>query len=200
VPVDSASNLYNLLKNMNAPLFANCRLRLPCIAFRVTEVKRRRDVASHSTYRVKADGLRDLLIATDKTLIQFSRARPTQQAFFLVRPWDRRLLGLPDFSEQLTSADEGENVRDWSESQSGLDDTDESSSDSPGEEELSIDSDVHSRSLRLMVHFGQAFSALLVAQQRVGEYKRVASDHNIIAQMKDPASIDIMSIRTLDIL
>ncbi|KAG2098741.1 uncharacterized protein F5147DRAFT_713614, partial [Suillus discolor] len=53
---------------------------------------------------------------------------------------------------------------------------------------------------RLMVHLGQAFSALLVAQQRVGEYKRVASDHNIIAQVKDPASIDIMNIKTLDIL
>ncbi|KAG1785874.1 uncharacterized protein HD556DRAFT_1450312 [Suillus plorans] len=193
VPVDSASQLYNMLENMNAPLFANCRLRLPCIAFRVTEVKRRPGHAAHSTYKVKADGLQDLLITTaDKTLIQFSRPRPTQQRFFLVRPWDRRLLGQPDFSEQLTFADEGESVGDWFESQSGLDDT---------EEELSIDSEAHSRSLRLMVHLGQAFSALLVAQQRVGEYKRVASDQYIIAQVKDPASIDItMNIGTLDIL
>ncbi|KAG1878736.1 hypothetical protein C8R48DRAFT_688157 [Suillus tomentosus] len=51
-----------------------------------------------------------------------------------------------------------------------------------------------------MVQLGQAFNALLVAQQRVGEYKRIASDHNIIAQVKDMASIDIMNIRTLDIL
>ncbi|KAG1809212.1 hypothetical protein EV424DRAFT_1646620 [Suillus variegatus] len=200
VPVDSASKLYNLLENMNAPLFANCRLCLPCITFHVTEVKRRRSLAAHSMYGVKADGLWDLLITTDETLIQFSCARPTQQMFFLVRPWDRRLLGLPDFSEQLTFADEGESIGDWSESQSELDDTDESSSNSPGEEELSVDSDVHSRSLHLMVHLGQAFSALLVAQQRVGEYKRVASDQYIIAQVKDPASIDIMNIRTLDIL
>ncbi|KAG1845241.1 hypothetical protein C8R48DRAFT_734582, partial [Suillus tomentosus] len=188
------------LESMNAPIFANCRLRLPCIAFRVTKVKRRQGLAAHSTYGVKADGLRDLLITTDETLIQFSRARTTQQTFFLVRPWDRRLLGLPDFSEQLAFADKGESVRNGSESESGSDDTDESSSDSPGEEELSVDSDDHSRSLRLMVHLGQAFSALLVAQQRVGEYKRVASDHNIIAQVKDPASIDITNIRTLDIL
>ncbi|KAG1852401.1 hypothetical protein C8R48DRAFT_354214 [Suillus tomentosus] len=200
VTMDSASKLYDLLENMNTPLFANCRLRLPCITFRVTEVKRRPGRAAHSTYGVKADGLQELLITTDKTLIQFSRARPTRQTFFLVRPWDRRLLGLPDFSEQLTFADEGESVADWSESQSGSDDTEESSSNSPGEEELSVDLDVHSRSLRLMVHLGQAFSALLVAQQHVGEYKRVASDHNIIAQVKDPASIDIMNIRTLDIL
>ncbi|KAG1878734.1 hypothetical protein C8R48DRAFT_688099, partial [Suillus tomentosus] len=51
-----------------------------------------------------------------------------------------------------------------------------------------------------IVHLGQAFSALLLAQQRVGEYKRVVSDHNIIAQVKDTASIGIMNIRTLDIL
>ncbi|KAG2134884.1 uncharacterized protein EDB93DRAFT_1331178 [Suillus bovinus] len=200
VTVDLASKLYNLLENMNVPLFGNCRLRLPCIAFRVTEVRRRRGDTVHSMYGVKADGLRDLLITTDEILIQFSRARPTQQTFFLVRPWDRRLLGLPDFAEQLTFVDEGESVGNWSESESALDDTDESSSDSPGEEGLSVDSDAYSRSLRLMVHLGQPFSALLVAQQRVGEYKRVASDHDIIAQVKDTASIDIMNIRTLDIL
>ncbi|KAG1791546.1 uncharacterized protein HD556DRAFT_642316 [Suillus plorans] len=200
VPVDSAWKLYDLLENMNVPLFANCRLRLPCITFRVTEVRRMRGRVAHSTYGVKADGLQDLLITTDQTLIQFSRTRSTQQTFFLVRPWDRRILGLPDFSEQLTFADEGESVGDWSESESGSDDTDKSSSNSPGKEELSVDSDVHSRSLRLMVHLGQAFSALLIAQQHVGEYKRVASDQYIIAQVKDPASIDIMNIRTLDIL
>ncbi|KAG1897551.1 uncharacterized protein F5891DRAFT_1047850, partial [Suillus fuscotomentosus] len=151
----------------------------------------------------KADGLRDLLITTDETLIQFSRAKPIQRTFYLVRPWDRRLLGLPDFSEQLAFADEGESVGDLSESESesGSDDTDERSSNSPGEEKLSVDSDVHLRSLRLMVHLGQVFSALLVAQQHVGEYKRVASDQYIIAQVKDPASIDItMNIGTLDIL
>ncbi|KAG1796510.1 hypothetical protein EV424DRAFT_1353131 [Suillus variegatus] len=136
VPVDSASKLYNMLANMNVPVFANCRLRLPCIAFRVTEVKRRWGIAAHSTYGMKADGLQDLLITTDETLIQFSHTRPTQQTFLLVRPWDRRLLGLPDFSEQLASADEGESVGDWSESKSVLDDTDKSSSNSPGEEEL----------------------------------------------------------------
>ncbi|KAG1898597.1 uncharacterized protein F5891DRAFT_1174098 [Suillus fuscotomentosus] len=186
VAVDLASKLYNMLEDMNAPLFANSRLRLPCIAFRVTEVKRRRGDATHSTYGVKANGLWNLVITTDETLKQFSRAKPTGQTFFLVRPWDRRLLELPDF------ADEAESVGDLSES--------ESSSNSPGEEESSVGSEVDSRSLRLMVHLGQAFSALLVAQQRVGEYKRVASDRNIIAQVKDPASIDVLNIRTLDIL
>jgi hypothetical protein len=202
VAVEFASKLYALLENTNAPRFAHCRLHLPCIAFRVTEVKRRRGQATHFTYGVKADGLQDLLVTTDETLIQFSRARPTQQVFFLVRPWDRRLLELPDFSEQLDLTDEAESVGYWSESESESpsDDSDELASGSSGEEELSVDSEAHSRSLRLMVHLGQPFGALLLAQQRVGEYKRIASDHDIIAQVKDIAAIDNMDIRTLDIL
>jgi hypothetical protein len=196
VAVEFASKLYTLLENTNTPRFAHCRLHLPCIVFRVTEVKRRRSQTTHFTYGVKADGLRDLLVTTDETLTQFSRTRPTQQIFFLVRPWDRRLLELPDFSEQLAFADDVESTGDWSESEFPLEDTNESS----GEEELSVHSEAHSRSLRLMVQLGQAFSALLLAQQRVGEYKRVASDHNIIAQVKDTTSIDITDIRTLDIL
>ncbi|KAG1786303.1 uncharacterized protein HD556DRAFT_1539637 [Suillus plorans] len=109
VPVDSASKLYNLLENMNAPLFANCRLRLPCIAFRVTEVKRRPGLLliPHMSQSRWASGLAD---HHGQDTNSFSRARPTRQTFFLVRPWDRRLLGLPDFSEQPTFADEGESV------------------------------------------------------------------------------------------
>jgi hypothetical protein len=200
VAVEFASKLYTLLENTNAPRFAHCRLHLPCIAFRVTEVRRRRGQDTNFAYGVKADGLQDLLVTTDETLIQFSRARPTQQVFFLVRPWDRRLLELPDFSEQLDLTDEAESVGYWSESESPSDDSDELASGSSGEEELSVDSEAHSRSLRLMVHLGQPFGALLLAQQRVGEYKRIASDHNIIAQVRDIAAIDNMDIRTLDIL
>ncbi|KAJ8591875.1 hypothetical protein M405DRAFT_87797, partial [Rhizopogon salebrosus TDB-379] len=92
-----ASNLYTQLYNARAPRFANCRLRLPCIAFRVTEVRQRPDGdhARYSTYEVKAEGLNDQVITTEETLIQFSRARPTSQAFLLVRMWDRSLLELP---------------------------------------------------------------------------------------------------------
>ncbi|KAG1813687.1 uncharacterized protein BJ212DRAFT_1366578 [Suillus subaureus] len=51
-----------------------------------------------------------------------------------------------------------------------------------------------------MVRLGQAFGALLLAQQRGGEYKRIASDHNIMARVKDMAAVHGMDIRTLEIL
>ncbi|KAG1904459.1 uncharacterized protein F5891DRAFT_1014946 [Suillus fuscotomentosus] len=52
----------------------------------------------------------------------------------------------------------------------------------------------------MMVHLGQPFGAFLLAQQRDGEYKRIASDHNIIAQVKDIASVDNMDVSSIEIL
>ncbi|KAG0697553.1 heterokaryon incompatibility protein-domain-containing protein [Suillus ampliporus] len=194
VAMESASKLYTLLDNLNAPRFANSRLQLPCIAFVVTEVRRRRkqDRESYLTYDVKADGLQDLLLTTEDKLIQFSPARPTPQTFLLIRPWNRHDLGLPDFADDAQSV--VESVPD-----SPLDDSD-SLDGYPGDDGP-IDMESHSRELGLLVRLGQPFGALLLAQQRGWEYKRIASDHNIIAQVKDVASVDDMvDIRTLEIL
>ncbi|KAG0700213.1 hypothetical protein DFH29DRAFT_1056384 [Suillus ampliporus] len=193
--VELASKLYDQLDKMSAPRFANCRLHLPCITFRVTELRWRQGPAhqTHFTYGVKADGLRDLLITTEEKLIQFSRTKPApnRQTFLLVRPWDRRLLEQPDF------ADDAESLREWPESLSPLDD---SRGNSPTEQEL-CDPESHSRAFQLMVRLGQPFGAFLLAQQRGGEYKRIASDHDIIAQVKDVASAhNMIDIRTLEIL
>ncbi|KAG2136886.1 hypothetical protein BD769DRAFT_1664433 [Suillus cothurnatus] len=190
--VDQASKLYDRFDNMSAPRFANCRLHLPCIVFPVTEVRRRSGPGQEalSAYTVKADGLDDLSITTEENLIQFSRLRPTRRTFLLVRPWDRRLLELPEF------ADDEEYLGDCP----PLDDSDESVSDSPGEEELT-DSGSYSRALRLIVRLGQPFGAFLLAQQRGGEYKRIASDYDITAEVKDVSSVHtMMDLRTLEIL
>ncbi|KAG2346810.1 hypothetical protein BDR05DRAFT_981412 [Suillus weaverae] len=192
--VKLASTLYARLDNLSAPRFANRRLHLPCIAFPVTAVRRRRsrDGESHPTYEVKADGLQDMSITTEDKLVQFSRARSTRQPFLLVRPWSRYDLELSDLVDEAQSADD-----DWSEPQSP---SDTSLSGSHGEDEP-VDLEFHSRALRLIVHLGQRFGALLLAQQRGGEYKRIASDHNIIAQVRDVASIhDMMDVRILEIL
>lgn len=184
VAVDLALKLYALLKSMSAPRFANRRLHLPCISFRVTEVKQRRCLyrENHFIYGVKADGLQDLLITTSERLIQFSRGRPTRQMFFLVRPWDRRLL------EQLDFVDDARSAVTLSETGSQSDGSDEFTGGPSVEEEH------HSRALRMMVHLGQPFGAFLLAHQRVGEYRRIASDYNIIARAKDVASVGSMDI------
>ncbi|KAG1908900.1 uncharacterized protein F5891DRAFT_995821 [Suillus fuscotomentosus] len=106
----------------------------------------------------------------------------------LVRPWSRHLLGLDD------TANDTESVDNWSVFESLL-------HDSPAAQTGSIYSDSYSQALRLIVNLGQPFSVFLLERQHEGEFKRIASDHDIIAQVKDIDSINyLMDIRILDLL
>lgn len=160
---------------------------------------------------------------TEDKLTQFSPARPVQQSFLLIRPWNRYDLELPDFTNETQNAD------DWPEpgypsddplGQSPKENDPADSCSHPQELSLLVrlgrrfgapprqprdnhlaDSQSHSQALRLLVRLGQSFGALLLAQQRGGEYMRIASDHNIVARVKDIASVDaMMGVRTLEIL
>ncbi|KAG2081427.1 hypothetical protein BD769DRAFT_1784146 [Suillus cothurnatus] len=192
VDIDVALKLHRLLDDLGAPRFANRRLRLPCIAFLVTEVRRShaQDEETCFAYEVKANGLRDLLITTEDKLIQFSRAKPILQTFLLVRPWDPYLLELPDF------ADNAQGMDNWSVRGSMFRDNLSVFSGETGP----VDSQSYPRALRLIVRLGQPFGAFLLARQRGGEYKRIASDRNIIAQVKEVAnSVHRMHVRTLEV-
>ncbi|KAG2125185.1 uncharacterized protein EDB93DRAFT_410360 [Suillus bovinus] len=199
-----ASNLYTLLRDTSAPRFAAQRLHLPCIAFNIREIRRVPSPAliTDFMYRVKADGLQDLFITTAETLIQFWPARPIEQKFVLVRPWDRSLLELPDFAklpefvEPSDYENNTENEEDYCTPPSSP--SDDSSGGSPGRQDIF---DLESRALRLLVRLRQPFSAFLLAQQRSGEYKRIATDHDIIGQVNDVVSVgDLMDVRTIEIL
>jgi hypothetical protein len=182
--MDSFLKLYTLLENLGAPRFANCRLHLSCIVFSVTEVIRRpiKRMENYFTYEVKADGLHDLKITTEDKLPQFSRGRPARRSFLLVRPWDHHLLELPDYADDMKTLDSFALLR------------------SPGGQGP-VDSELRERAMRLIFRLGQPFSAFLLVQQRGREYKRIASDHGIIAQVKDVNSVDgMMDVRTLEIL
>jgi hypothetical protein len=182
--MDLALKLYALFDNLGAPRFTNCRLRLSCIVFPVTEVVGRptEHMENYVTYEVKADGLCDLKIITEDRLPQLSPRRPARRSFLLVRPWDHRLLELPDYADDMKSLDSFALFG------------------SPGGQGP-VDSESHERAMRLIVRLGQPFSAFLLAQQRGREYKRIASDQGIIAQVKDADSVDgMMDVRTLEIL
>ncbi|KAG2137140.1 uncharacterized protein EDB93DRAFT_1330725 [Suillus bovinus] len=203
--MESASKLYTFLDQMSAPRFANCRLHLPCITFRVTAVRRShtQDQNSYTAYEVNADGLHDLLITTEDKLMPSSWTFATRQTFLLVRPWDRDLLELLEFSElsSLTGlpdiADDTQSEESyWSAPGSPLQDLPDGSLES--EDSESVDLESSERALRLIVRLGQPFSAFLLAQQRGGEYKRIASDHAIIAQVNDV--VFAQDIKILEIL
>ncbi|KAG2337662.1 hypothetical protein BDR05DRAFT_1063130 [Suillus weaverae] len=191
VAVQSASKLYQTLDSLSAPRFAHRRLHLPCIVFPVTEVRRRsgRDQDTYM-YAVKSDGLHDLQITTEDKFTPFSPTRPPPawQTVLLIRPWSRDLLELHDPADDMQSMDN------WSVFESSF-------HDSPPARSKPVYSDSHSRALRLIVRLRQPFSAFLLARQRDGEFKRIASDHDIIAQVKYMASISyMMDIRTLEIV
>jgi hypothetical protein len=191
VDAELASRLYQIFASisMSAPQFVARRLRLPCIVFTVTSVSRRReDQQSACTFVVKADGLLELLITTEDMSTHLSRARSSRQSFLIVRPWDRSLLELPDL------ADPPDSVEDWS-----LPRLHESPVGS-FEEDGSADGS-YSRALQLIARLGQPFGAFLLAQQQGGEYRRIASEQNIMAQVKDTTAVhDMMDVRTLEIL
>jgi len=144
---------------------------------------------------VKADGLRDLSITTEDKLIHILRARPSRQSFLLVRPWDRSLLEPPDL-EDLRDVSDTENIEDWSPPVSPLHDSPVVSLGEDGP----FGSGSYSRALQLIVRLGQPFGALLLEQQKGGEYKRIASDQTIIAQLKDMTVVRDMDVRTVEIL
>ncbi|KAG1888020.1 uncharacterized protein F5891DRAFT_987893 [Suillus fuscotomentosus] len=110
----------------------------------------------------------------------------------LVRPWDRSLLELSDF---VDLQDDTENEEDDWVPPSPLDDSPSHSLVKQGVDDPEL------RALRLLVRLGQPFGAFLLVRQRGGEYKRVASDCDIIAQVKDVVSVrDLMDVRTIEIL
>ena len=202
VTVDLASKLYNLLNSQSVPRFANCRLQLPCIVFHVTAIRRSCARDQKITYEVKANGLIDLSIITEDKLT-------TRQSLLLVYPWNRCLLESPN------NADDTQLVDDCHV-------TDATGRDEPSDTESRwrfidrvrppvsalfhsftgpVDSESRLRALRLIVRLGQPFRAFLLAQQRGGEYWRIASDHDIIAQVQDVTSVRKMSdVRTIEIL
>ncbi|KAG2361269.1 hypothetical protein BDR07DRAFT_1410263 [Suillus spraguei] len=198
VVVELALQLYSSLDRLRAPRFAHRRLHLPCIAFPVTEVRRRpiEHEETYFTYEVKADGLHDLQITTTDKLPRFSRARPTRRSFLLIRPWDRRLFQLPDYADDTDSVDDDDSIDD----DDSVDDDDFALPELPGEQGL-VDPQLSDRAMRLIVRLGQPFRAFLLKEQRSGEYKRIASDYDIITQIRDVDPVPgMMDVRTLEIL
>jgi hypothetical protein len=210
VAMNLALRLYNSLENMNAPRFAHRRLHLPCLVFPVTEVRRGRARDQKVTYELKANGLDDLTIITDDKL-------PVRETLLLVYPWNRDLL------EQLNPADDMQYMVDYT-IPGGSEPGQRASRfigrvrqliervrqlvgrvrqliGRVGQLIAPVDSESQLRALRLIVRLGQPFRAFLLAQRRGGEYRRIAADHDIIAQVRDTTSVrKMMDVRVVEIL
>ncbi|KAH7903768.1 hypothetical protein BJ138DRAFT_1107400, partial [Hygrophoropsis aurantiaca] len=177
-----ALTLYKTLDIQPPPRFANCRLILPCIVFPLVALARGID-GRPDDYYAAADGLEGVQITTADRLIPFSSSRPARREMLLVRPWSRDLLGgahlAVDVQNAFTAPSDAIPLG--------------SSLQLPSESDA-----LEMEALMLVARLKQQFGALLLVRQSGGEYKRVASDRDIIARVRDITKL--IDIRRIEIL
>ncbi|KAH7903553.1 hypothetical protein BJ138DRAFT_1131315 [Hygrophoropsis aurantiaca] len=183
VAAEMALALYDKLDRQPPPRFANHRLTLPCIVFPLTALTKRTEGRFGSkVYYATADGLEDVEITTEDTFSPFSPSRPPRWETLLVRPWNRDLLGAADLASRnaIDAPPPSDAIPTPSlQSSAGFD-------------------GLQKEAYKLVARLKQRFTALLLMRGRSGEYKRIASDHDIIAQVRDVNKLT--DIRCIEIL
>ncbi|KAH7904319.1 hypothetical protein BJ138DRAFT_1073548 [Hygrophoropsis aurantiaca] len=189
VTADLTLALYDKLDRQPPPRFANHRLTLPCLVFPLTALAKRTASDSQSNvYSATAGGLEEIQITTADHFSPFSSSRPSRlgRGMLLVRPWNRDILGAINVASDVQNAVAAPPP---------------SNAIPPGPASQPSP-EFDARELReasmLIAHLKQRFAALLLVRERGGEYRRVASDHDIIAQVRDVSGLaDIRSIEIL---
>ncbi|KAH7908803.1 hypothetical protein BJ138DRAFT_311227 [Hygrophoropsis aurantiaca] len=185
VAAEMALTLHNKLDHQPSPRFANQWLTLPCIVFPLTALTKRTDGRFGSkVYYAAADGLEDVEITTADTLSPFSPFRPAHPGWemLLVRPWNRDLLRAANLA-----------------SRNAIDAPPPSNAIIPEPSSQPTPKfDTLTEALMLIARLKQPFAALLLMRQRSGEYKRIASDNDIIARVRDVNMLT--DIRSIDII
>ena len=205
--LDLAMKLYNRLNELPTPWFAASRMKLPCIAFDLAPLLPTR-TDSGLIYRAETPvfGIVDI-----KTRQDLSRL----DSLYLVHPWLDALLGRQDMQSSMVVEDDVMHAPSL-----GIDDEDES------DEEIEVDAwpdpgpkshprpvpmetapmGREMRALRLVARLRQPFGALLFSlastRRRAVEYRRVAADHMITAQIQENVSLkDVLDhVHILDVL
>ena len=160
-----ATRTYNRITALPPARFANRRLHLPCIIFTVTKLEILDFEGDYEyQYRARVLGIGSVEFQTSDRL---SLKQPRR--LVLVHPWIR------DLRDPLNHSTWGSTV-----------DVHESESDQVNDEGtphvVSLASmDTYTCALRLIVRLHQPFHPLLLQQQPNGEFKRVATEYEIVA-------------------
>jgi hypothetical protein len=110
---------------------------------------------------------------------------PMRQQLLLARPWDRNLLGIYNSAESFDLQDDDAESPTTEDYQTAPSPPLYDPSDIGPGEQLLVDSGSDSPAWRSTVRPGQPFRAILPMQQRGGEYKSIAADHDMIAEVRD---------------
>ena len=156
--------------------FANRRLHLPCIVFAVKRLSIRDSAGPDNHYRTRVSGIGDVDFRASETL---SLVEPRRLIF--VHPWIRDLQDpLDSFAWGSIEDVDGHKSDPEMDSDSETETEFKSAPTSPVDA-ASIDTTVdYTRALRLVVRLQQPFYALLLQQQPNGDFRRIATEHQII--------------------
>ena len=179
---DHTLKFYNQVVQLSRATFWNRCLQLPCIVFRVAMVD-----AVHGSGDQQRTLYRAMVPLLGTVPVEFSTADAIPvgiaKKLVFIHPWLRDLRDPLDEFE-FDDEDDGQEVEadigdDGSED--GTDGTDEFASDTSSYAESLTRVDCrYRRALRLIVQVGRPFSALLLQRQPHNQYKRVATDCEII--------------------
>ena len=169
-----ATSFHDRITQLPPARSASRRLRLPCIIFSVKRLWMK-DFESDREYRYRArvPGVGDVDFQTSD---QLSLSEPDR--LVLVHPWMRNLRDpLDEFTWGRTADDHSDEYESDTEGETEA----ESTSPSPLDDVLPVATvDTYARALRLIVRLQQPFPVLLLQHQPNGEFKRVATDHEIV--------------------
>ncbi|KAI6044461.1 hypothetical protein EDC04DRAFT_2889916 [Pisolithus marmoratus] len=172
VPQLEALSICNQINFLPPARFATRRLHLPCIVFSVRRLgiqERRR--GNEKLYRARVSGLGKVEFTTEDDL---SLHEP--QKFVFVHPWIHHIRGP---TSGITLGSDSESDTD-SDSDSDSDGDPGSAPPLPLHDVPARQVDDYTWALQMIARLTQPLNALLLVQQRNGEYKRVAAENEIV--------------------
>ena len=203
--------LYDELARQPRAEFSGWRLRLPCIAFRITAFEADRS-SNTNVYTARAGALEPTKICTADKF--------PPKGLLLVCPWIHELidLGPPHGPHRNTEVDDASTSGHFADTRvASVDkDPDESIRPRTPDDDRSQSDHLHvqyensgpstpssflpasplapfderTRALRFVARLRQPVTALLLSPQRHRVYKRVATDHDIVIQLRKEAPLD----------
>ena len=175
VPRTDAILICDRITRLPPARFSNCRLLLPCIVFTVKKLGVQNfGEGQENCYRARVSGIGHVEF---KTLERLPLTEPRKLIF--VHPWIRDLRD-PLHGFIGTSSTDDDESDGSSESESDPETEAGSAPTSPLQALPSATMDDYTRALRLIVRLQQPFRALLLHQQTNGEFKRIASEQEIV--------------------
>lgn len=176
---------------------ANQHLQLPCIVFPLETLKMKERTDGTRVYRAAARMIEETEIHSEKF---FLRNRDPRD-LVLVCPWIHGLLDATTIHhghrrQRRSTVDVASFSSDSdAKAESGLGPT--MSAQEPAVDARGADAAL--KAPRLVVRFKQPLGALLLLALGRRQYRRVATDHEIVVRVRDEVSLDSMELRTLDI-